>query len=104
MKCHLNIRYSVHYINIKITLPLFLFFFFLFPFSFFFILFPTASFFIFFSRPPFPPPPLAIVFCTIYTPAYLYMKQKFFWIWFLVSCSFVGRDVLFPCAKNLNIR
>ena len=61
------INRSVPYINKKITLPLFLFFFFLSPFSFFFILFLTASFFIFFPGT-IPLPPLAIVFCTINTP------------------------------------
>ena len=49
------INRSVHYINKKITLPLFLFFFFLSPFS--------------FSL--FSPPPLPKVFCKIYTPEWI---------------------------------
>ena len=57
------INRSVPYINKKITLPLFLFFFFL---LFHFV--PHCLIFLFFSRHP-SPPPLAIVFCTIYTPA-----------------------------------
>ena len=71
MKCHVDTQGSTevcHILTKKITLPLCLFFLFLSPFSFFFILFLTAWFFIF-SPAPFPPPPLAILFCTIYTPA-----------------------------------
>ena len=68
MKCHVNIQWSTEVCHIfkKINLP--------FSFSSFsFPLFPSFSFcsplphFSFFSTAPFPPP-LAIVFCTIYTP------------------------------------
>ena len=77
MKCHVNIQLSTEVCHIltKKSLSPFSFSSFSFP------LFPSFSFcsslphFSFFSPAPFPPP-LAIVFCTIYTPA---SQGKFEW-------------------------
>ena len=55
-QCVTMINSSVHYINKKITLPLFLFFFFLSPFSSFSFSSPLPHFSIFFPRHHFPPP------------------------------------------------
>ena len=91
------------YVKKKIILPLFSFSSFSFPLSLLFHFISHCLSFSFFSPAPFPPP-LAIVFCTIYTPAYLLYETKILLDMVFGFLFFRGKGCALPMCKKFKYK